>query len=291
MKPFVYQAPSELAAVLSVMSEYGPDAKLFAGGQSLLVMLRQRLLAPALLVDIKGVSELGGMSRDPTGLRIGATIRHSDLAGAAIVREHWPLLALAAGSIGSIHIRNRGTIGGSLAHADPAADLVVALIALDAQVEARTSAARALILAENLSVGVFETCLESGAVVTSVHVPAQPRASSTGYSRFALRGGEFPMCQAAVRLVWSGNRCVEARVAIGGQADHPIRLKGVEAALTGADLGDRHDQAIEVAEAVASREVHPYADIRGSEGWKRRVASVIVRRAVRQAIDARPATR
>jgi aerobic carbon-monoxide dehydrogenase medium subunit len=290
LQPFVYQAPIDLEAVLAMMSDHGPDAKLLAGGQSLLVMLRQRLLTPGLLIDIKRVTELGVMSADGAGLRIGSTVRHADLAGAAVVLARWPLLAMAAGSIGSIHIRNRGTIGGSIAHADPAADLVVALIALDARVEARTSTSTALILAEDLPVGIFETCLKPDAVVTSIQVPAPPSASTSGYSRFALRAGEFPMCQVAVRLSWSGARCSEARVAIGGAADHPLRLIGVEAALTGADLGVGADDAIEMAVAAANAEVRPFADIRGSEGWKRRVASVILHRAVRQAVEARPRT-
>jgi aerobic carbon-monoxide dehydrogenase medium subunit len=290
VQPFDYRAPDDLDGVFDLLASHGPDARLLAGGQSLLVLLRQRLIAPAVLVDLKRVPELATIDAGPSGLALGSTVRHAQLAADPRIRAGWPLLAAAAGSIGSLHIRNRGTIGGSLAHADPAADLVVALIACDGRVVARTRASVRSHQAEDLPTGVFETCLDPGAVLTRIEVPVQPGTATVGYARFALREGEFPMCQAAVRLTWSGSRCTDARVAVGGAAERPIRLPATEALLAAVDRAAPDVEAVLAATASATaQEVRPFADVRGSAAWKRRVVAAMVRRAVGEAMSAESA--
>jgi carbon-monoxide dehydrogenase medium subunit len=287
VQSFDYRAPDDLDGVFDLLASHGSDARLLAGGQSLLVLLRQRLIAPTVLVDLKRVPELAFLDAGPSGLAVGATIRHAQLAADPRIRAGWPLVAAAAGSIGSLHIRNRGTIGGSLAHADPAADLIVALIASDGRVEARTRASARSHQAVDVPTGVFETCLGPGSVLTRIEVPIQPRAATVGYARFALRDGEFPMCQAAVRLTWAGRRCTDARVAVGGAAERPIRLPATEAVLAALDGAARDVEAVlDAAASAAAQEVRPFADVRGSAAWKRRVVAAMVRRAVAEAVGA-----
>ena len=284
MQPFDYQRPGSIAEVLDALDQYGDGARTLAGGQSLLVLLRQRLVSPEVVVDLKAVPELGELAAGPGGLRVGATVTYRQVATSPVVREGWPLLARAAKAVGSMHIRERGTIGGAVAHSDPAGDVPVALMALGAMVVVRSRAGERRIPADSFPTGMFATQLRLGEIVVAVEVPPQPAGATAGYERFLLREGEFPLTQAAVRLEWEDQRCTAARVVVGGGFDRPARLAEVEDWMAGMSADAwQHEEFV----ARVERTVHPYADIRGSAEWKGHVVGVIAARACRQAIENR----
>ena len=172
--PFDYVAAESAAHAIELLSQHGDDAKVLAGGHSLLPMMKLRLAAPELLIDIARVADLAGISVDGDELVIGATTRHADLAASELVRADAPLLAHAASLVGDPQIRHRGTIGGSLAHADPAADLPMALVALGGSVELTGAGGTRLVAADDFFAGFFETALEPGELLTAVRVPRRP---------------------------------------------------------------------------------------------------------------------
>jgi aerobic carbon-monoxide dehydrogenase medium subunit len=290
LRSFDFLAPTSIDETLQVLDEHGPDATLLAGGQSLLILLRQGLVAPEVLIGLKRVGELATVGRvsgdggDADGLRIGAMVSYGTAATDPAVAATAPVLAAAAGSVGSVHIRNLGTVGGSLCHADPAGDVPTVLLALDAVVEAaRPGGTTARYAVDGFFRGLFETRLGDDELLVSVDVPAQPPGATFGYRRFSFRHGEYPMAVAACRLEWDGGRCAGARAAVGGGGPHPRRLEALERRLLGAG-------AAEAVEAVAADEpfasLRPIADVRGSEAWKLLVVSDLVRKTVADAAGA-----
>ncbi len=287
MRSFDFLAPTSIDETLQRLDEHGPDATLLAGGQSLLILLRQGLVAPKVLIGLKRVRELATVCRVPgdgggeDGLRLGGIVTYATATRDREVAAAAPVLAAAAGSVGSVHIRNLGTIGGSLCHADPAGDVPTVLLALDAVVEAaRPGGTRSRYPVDGFFRGLFETRLGDDELLVSVDVPAQPPGATFGYRRFSFRHGEYPMAVAACRLEWDGDRCAGARVAVGGGGPHPARLEALERRLEGAS-------ATEAVEAAASDEpfasLRPVADVRGGEDWKLQVVSDLVRKTVADA--------
>ena len=286
MRPFDYVAPSTEEELLRLVGQHGDDARLLAGGQSLLILLRQRLLAPEVVVDLKRIDSLGGLDVDPTGLRVGATATYDTVARSPIAQA-WPLLTRASGSVGSMHIRNRGTIGGSIAHADPAGDVPVALMALDAQIVTRSPRGDVRFSASGFFTGMFSTAKDPDAVVIQADLPPQPEGSTYGYRRFMLRDGEFPLTQVAVRLQWEGESCTGARIAIGGGADRPTRLIELEEWLVGTRRGEVSGS--EIRERVRGA-IRPADDVRGSADWKGKVVAVTASIAYQEAVEGSPVT-
>jgi carbon-monoxide dehydrogenase medium subunit len=239
------------------------------------------------LIGLKRVGELAGVGRapgdggNPDGLRLGGMVTYAAATRDPAVAAAAPVLTAAAGSVGSMHIRNLGTIGGSLCHADPAGDVPTVLLALDAVVEAaRPGGASSRYAVDGLFRGLFETRLGDDELLVSVDVPAQPPGATFGYRRFSFRQGEYPMAVAACRLEWDGGRCAGARVAVGGGGPHPARLEALERRLEGADAAE----AVEMAgsdEPFAS--LRPIADVRGGQDWKLQVVSDLVRKTVADA--------
>ena len=275
-----YVAPETLAEALDLMARYGEDARPLAGGQSLVVLLRTGLVAPEVLVDLKRIRELEGISRDDGWLSVGATTTYRAVARDAGVREGWSILAEAAGAVGSIHIRNRGTLGGSVAQADPVGDATVALLALDGLVDVASARGRRTVGVADFDVGAYATVLEPDEIVTALRVPPVPPDSTTAYLRLSLREGEFPLTQAAVRLTWRDGAIADARVAAGGVGEIPVRLDGAETAL----LGSSADAAaIERAVDACRNQIEPLADARGGIEWRRDVAVATLRRALLRA--------
>lgn len=277
MTRFDYVAPTSIEEVTALLSSHGSDAKILAGGQSLVILLRQRLVAPTVVVSLSGVEALRGITGSDGGLQIGAMTTYSDVSRSAMVHRVAPMLATAAGSVGSRHIRNRGTVGGSLAHADPAGDVPVALLALDASITLAGPGSTRTCAANDWFTGLFEVAMSDEEVVTGVTVPRPPETASHGYHRFSYREGEYPMIVAAAVLGWDDGRCASARVAMGGVGAHPQLFPAVEDRLVGSvvNSGD-----IEAAAAIADELMDPPADVRGSTGWKRKVAVEFMRRAL-----------
>jgi len=260
---FDYLAADSAAHAIDLLASHGDDAKLLAGGHSLLPMMKLRLAAPAVLIDIGRARDLSGITLDGDELVIGATTRHADLASSELVRSEAPLLAHAASLVGDPQIRHRGTIGGSLAHADPAADLPMALVALGGSVELTGQDGSRHVPADDFFTGFFETALGDGEVLTAVRVPRQPGAA-WGYQKFVRRANDWAIVGAAA---------INGRIALANMASTPIRARAAEQALAGgASPAD--------AAALAAEGTSPGEDIHADREFRQHLARVLTRRAL-----------
>ncbi len=261
--PFEYIAAQSPAHALDLLSEHGDDAKVLAGGHSLLPMMKLRLAAPEVLIDIGRLTELSGITSENGELVIGATTRHADLAASALVRERAPLLAHAAGLVGDPQIRHRGTIGGSLAHADPAADLPMALVALGGSVELSGPGGTRTVTADDFFTGYFETALEPDELLTAVRVPSRP-GQPWGYQKFVRRANDWAIV---------GVAAVDGRIALANMGPVPLRATAAEQALAG---------GASVAEAaeLAAEGTSPGEDIHADRAYRQHLARVLTRRAL-----------
>ena len=284
MKPaaFDYVAPASLADALSVLSRYGDDAKVLAGGQSLVPMMALRLAAPAVLVDLNRAQGLAGIEVDEATMTVGAMTRHRDVLDHPELRWRCPMIPEAVAEIGHVSIRNRGTVGGSLAHADPAAEWGALALALDAEIEAVGPAGERLIPASELFVTYFTSSLQPDEIIRRVRfrLPAGDRSGSA-FVEVARQHGDFALAGAAAWLTLDGDWIVaDARVALIGVADVPIRSRLAEQALA----GQRPTDAV-IAQAAASMdaEIRPPDDVHGSAKVRRMVARAVLERALTRA--------
>jgi len=261
--PFDYIAASSAAHAIELLGEHGDDAKLLAGGHSLLPMMKLRLAAPEVLIDIGRVEELTGIAIVGDDLVIGAMTRHAELAAAALVQDRAPLLAHAAAQVGDPQIRHRGTIGGSLAHGDPAADLPMALVALGGSVELRGPAGTRTVAADDFFTGYFETALEPDELLTAVRVPSRP-GQPWGYQKFTRRANDWAIVGAAA---------AGGRIALANMGSVPIRALAAEQALAGGA------SAAEAAE-LAAEGTSPGEDIHADRPFRQHLARVLTRRAL-----------
>jgi carbon-monoxide dehydrogenase medium subunit len=260
---FDYIAAESAGHAVDLLASHGDDAKVLAGGHSLLPMMKLRLAAPELLIDISGLTELAGITADADDLVIGAATRHADVAGSALVRSDAPLLAHAASLVGDPQIRHRGTIGGSLAHADPAADLPMAVVALGGSVELRGPAGVRQVAAGDFFTGFFETCLATDELLTAIRVPRLPGVG-WGYQKFTRRANDWAIVGAAA---------IAGRVALANMGPTPLRATATEHALaSGASVGD--------AAALAADGTSPGEDIHADRGYRKHLARVLTRRAL-----------
>jgi len=280
--PFRYARPSSLAEATALLAAAPGDTKLLAGGQSLVPMLNMRLVRPAVLVDVNGLRELTGITPLPGGgLRLGALTRHAELAASPLVRERGPLLAEAARHVGHAAIRNQGTLGGSVAHADPAAELPAALVALDARVQVTGPRGAREVAADAFFRGLLATTLEPDEILTALEVPARP--AGWGFVEIARRPGDFALAGVAVTLPSPplGGEGIEGVRLVGfGVGDRPIRLGGAERVLAGGRLDA---DAAARAGAAAGADCDPPSDVHGSAEYRRHLATVLVERALLQA--------
>ena len=279
--PFAYHAPGSVAEALRLMAEL-EDAKPLAGGQSLVPLLNFRLARPDHLIDLNGVTLLTGIRRASGTLTIGAMTRQADLEASALVRAHWPLLTEALSFVAHAQIRNRGTVGGSVAHADAAAELPVAFLALDAVFRARSLRGERTIRAEDLFVTHLTTTLEADELLVAIEVPPLPPRSGHAFAEFARRHGDFALGGAAVvvSLAESG-ACERAAIALLGAGATPLLARDAAEALTGEWI-DEPVAAAAAARAVAS--IAPTGDIHGSAEYRRDLIEVMVRRAILTAV-------
>ena len=277
--PFEYVAPRSLDEAVALLAQHGDEAKVLAGGQSLVPMMAFRLATPAVLVDVNGVRELDYQRRDDDTLVLGALTRHRVVADLGL-RERCALLAEGMDLIGHPAIRNRGTAGGSVAHADPAAEWPAILLALDGEVSAVGPRGERTIPADDLFVTYFTTSLAPDELVTEIRLPlpnASGRVRST-FVEFARRQGDFALVGvAAVAERTSDGSVADARLALIGVADRPIRARAAEAALHGRQPTD---EALEDAARAVDGEIDPVSDVHGSAQYRRHLAKVLVRRAL-----------
>ena len=278
MRDFIYHAPTSLDEALSLLEQYGEDARPIAGGTAMVNLLKQNLVYADHLVGLGQVPGLRGITRSNGDLRIGALTRHREVERSADVAEAAPLLQEAYSRVATVRIRNMATVGGGLTHADPAQDPPPALMALGARAVLASSGGTRELPVEDLFVDYYETALQPGELLTEVIVPAQPPDARAVYLKFLPRTEDdyATVAVAALARVEDGV-CADVRVALGAVAPTPVRATAVEAALRGQPVtGDAIRSA---AEAVAEQ-ADPLADFRGSSEYKRDMAVVFTRRAL-----------
>ena len=281
LPPFAYRAPESLEEALALLDEHGEDARVLAGGQSLVPLLALRLARPALLVDLGRVPGLAALRESDGGVALGPMVRERAAERSELVRRRAPLLNEAIQLIGHPAIRSRGTVGGSLAHADPAAELPAVAVALEAELVA-TSADRAerVIPAADFFRGYFTTALRPEEVLTEVRIPPSMPGTGVCFEEAVRRHGDFAMVGVAATVRLAAGIIAEARLALTGVADAPVRPAEAEKGLVGA-LPDA--ASFEAAAAAATRQLAPPSDLHASSGYRRHVAGVLVRRALQTA--------
>lgn len=278
--PFDYVVHDSLSAVLSELAEHGDDAKLLAGGQSLVPAMNFRLIQPGLLVDINRLLDLAYVRpTDDGGVLIGALTRHRALESSTLVRDRVPLMYEAMPHIAHLQIRTRGTIGGSLAHADPAAELPVILVALDGRLVIQNHSGRRTIDAVDFFKGLFTTALHPEDMVVEVIIPPVPKRSGWAFVEFARRRGDYALLGVAAGLeVAEDGRCRTARLVYLNAGDVPIVATGAASNLLGQELSR---QAFESAAfQAADHELDPIGNIHASASYLRRLAHVLTFRAL-----------
>ncbi len=283
MKPaaFEFRRVSTVEEAVEQLSDLGDDAKLLAGGQSLVPMMNFRLVRPSALVDVNGVAGLQYVEPDGEGLRIGALTPHRwvELMEDPEVLERFGVLKKAARWVGHYPIRTRGTFGGSIAHADPSAEWCMLAVLLDAEIVAVGPGGERVIPASEFFYGFFMTALEPDEMVVEVRF-GEP-APHAAIQEFARRAGDFAIVAAAVRVDVDDGKSRSARVVLGGVADVPLRVEEAERVLEGAELGP---EAFEEAGREAARAIDPASDIHGSAEYRRDLAAVLVKRALVEAV-------
>jgi CO/xanthine dehydrogenase FAD-binding subunit len=275
---FAYEAPGDLEGALALLSRYGDEAKVLAGGQSLVPLLNLRLANPAYLVDINRIGELAFVRKQGGTLRIGALTRQAMLERSRVTRASWPIFRDALRFVAHPQIRNRGTVGGSLAHADPAAELPAVLAALDARVRLESAAGERTLGWRDFFVSFLTTALRPDELLTEIEVPALPAGAGTAFVEFARRHGDFGLCGvAAVVVLGDGGHVDRCAIALMAAAPVPVRAEAAEAALAG---GSAEASVVDEVAALAVADVEPPSDIHGSSGYRKRVLSALVREAV-----------
>ena len=276
--------PHSLEEALSQRAEYGRDALPIAGGQSLLVMLRNKLIDPKVLLDLEPLGELRDLQPRADGISIGAMTTFFDLISSADVQKASPILAQAAAKVGSTAIRNLGTIGGNLCHNEPGADLPPALLALDASVELRSRKDTRKVPLTEFFQGYFETAVEADEILSRVDIPTLPQGACGAYIKHSISPEDLAIAGVAVVLVPDGKNPVSARelrIGLGGVSPVPLRALKAEAALNGRALTD---DAIRAAAEIAASEAEPMSDPHSSADYRRKMIKVLVRRALAAAI-------
>jgi carbon-monoxide dehydrogenase medium subunit len=274
---FDYVAPESLDEALSALTGGGEDAKILAGGHSLLPLMKLRLAAPSLLVDLRRVPGLAGIQRENGTVRLGAMTRHVDVAGGGL-----GLASAAAATIADPQVRNRGTIGGTLAHGDPASDMPAVLLAAEGSVTVRGSAGTREIAAADLFEDFLTTAVGDGEILTEVRIPALD-GYGFGYHKFNRRQEDWAMVAVCAYVKKAGDgTCEDVRIGLTHMASTPLRASAAEAALRGRPLDA---QSIAAAAEQAAEGTDPPADLNASADYKRHLARVLTRRALEDASE------
>ena len=278
--PFAYAAPRGLAEALSLVREHGAEGKVLAGGQSLVPLLAMRLARPAVLIDLNRVRQLDYI-RDGREVRIGAMTRQRTAELSPIVRRRLPLLAEALGYVGHPQIRNRGTIGGTLAHADPSAELPAVLSALDGQVVLRSTRGTRTLGPHEFFLSYLTTALQPDELLVEVRLPAHDRAGSA-FVEVARRRGDYALVGVAAVVEVAEGRIARARLAFTGVGAGPVRIGELEQAVVGKPADE---ETLTEAGRIASARLDPETDIHASAEYRREVAGVLTERALRLAVE------
>ena len=273
--PFAYKRARSTEEAVALLGE--KDARLLAGGQSLIATLNMRLSAPALLIDINGIGGLDGTAHKDGMIEIGALTRHAAAERSNVIAQHAPLIARALPHIGHPAIRNRGTLGGSIAFADPAAELPACLLALDGEVEAAGPKGKRSIKAKVFFKGLFETALAPNEMLTAIRVPAADAQTRTGFAELARRHGDYAIVGLAASARGDGKGLTDVRLAYFGVGATPVRATKAEAALASGN----------VDAAIAALDLDPPDDVQATGAVKKHLAAVLLRRVAKQLMETR----
>ena len=285
IKDFEYLAPQTVDEALTLLSKYKEESKVIAGGQSLLILMRQGLVAPKYLIDIKGISSLDYIHFDTKeGLNIGALTSHWTIETSQAICNGFGVLAEMEKRIASVQTRSWGTIGGNLCHSDPAGDPAPVLIALNGQLTVSSLRGNRTVEFEDFSTDYFETVLESDEILTEIHVPNPQPYTGTAYTKFTKRVGDTAIVGSAVSITLGSKNgtCKDSRIVLGAVAPVPMRAKEAESVLEGKELTDK---LLEEAAQVASEEAKPVSDIHASEEYRRELVKVLVKQVAKEALE------
>jgi carbon-monoxide dehydrogenase medium subunit len=278
---FDYYAPRSLDEALSYLASHRDDVKILSGGQSLMPLLKMRLSKPGCIVDIGRIPGLDTITEEKDHLLIGALVTHAQIENSELLKQRCPLLPQTAATIADVQVRNRGTVGGSIAHADPAGDWPAAILVLDAEIKIAGPNSERWVKAEDFFVGLLMSVLEPDEIVTALKVPAAG-SSKTSYLKAAPRSSGFAVVGVAVCLaIDGGGNCVRNAIGITGVADKAYRAGRVEQMLAGKKL---EEKVIEDAAAEATRNVEVIEDINGSSEYRAQLTRVYVARAIQAAL-------
>ena len=282
--PFDYHAPDSIAQAVELYSQDGDEAKILAGGQSLVPAMNFRVVQPSILVDLNRVAELSYIREDGDVLRIGSMARERHLEFDDLIAKRTPLLHEAVPFIAHPQIRNRGTIGGSIVHADPAAELPVLMTALNARLKARNASSERWIDAKDFFVGMFTTALEPDEILVEIELPFMPPHTGWSFIEVAPRAGDYAMMGVAVLVTLDeAGKCKAAKLVYLNAGEGPVEAKETEKLLEGETL---NDESIESAASKASQdEITPFGNIHASPEFQRHLANVLTKRALKQALQ------
>ncbi len=279
-----YLAPTTVEEALALLARYKEESRVIAGGQSLLILIQQGLLTPKYLIDIKGISALNYVNFDKNeGLKIGSLTTHRAVETSSVIRNSFSILCEMEEEVASIQIRNRGTIGGNICHADPSGDPCPVLIVLNGRVKIASRGGERTVAVEEFTKDYFETVLQDDEILTEIQVPIPPPRTGSAYTKFRRVLRDATMVSAAVLITLNSKdkTCSDVRIALGGVASIPLRAKKAERVLVGREI---EDALLEEATQVASEEASPVSDMNASEEYKRELVKVLVKRVAIEAL-------
>jgi carbon-monoxide dehydrogenase medium subunit len=282
--PFEYYAPTALEEALDLKRQHGDEAKILAGGQSLVPAMNFRVVQPGMLIDLNRVPELGYIHEEPDKFRIGAMTRERQLELNSSIAQRVPLLHEAAPHIAHPQIRNRGTIGGSIVNADPAAELPVLMLALEARLKARNASGERWVNARDFFVGMFTTALEPDEILVEIELPLMPPRTGWSFLEVAPRAGDYAMMGlAALVTLDDAGICRKAKLVYLNAGDGPVEAMAASQLLEGEAVDDKLIEA--AAQIASSQEITPFGNIHASEEYQRHLARVLTKKALRIAIE------
>jgi carbon-monoxide dehydrogenase medium subunit len=280
--PFNYYRANSIEQALSLLDEHGDDAEVLAGGQSLMAMLNLRLLAPEALIDINSIKDLQGITIEDNAVRIGALTRHIDVERSEVIAQHLPLLSKAIRHVAHAAIRNRGTLGGSISLADPAAEMPACAVALNAEIEVQGSAGIRRIFADNFFHGLFETERKPDELLTAVRFPLPSTDSRSAFAELARRHGDYALVGVAIHGPVTDLVLGALQIVYFGVGDRPVIAAQASQALEGKKLTE---DALSLAQEALDNDLAPSSDIHGSAKFKQHLARVILGRALNQLVE------
>lgn len=279
MRDFDFLEPASVAEASRMLADLGEDCRVMAGGTALMLAMRQRMLVPSHIVSVARIEALRGIRFDPVdGLRIGALVRHTDVADSAVVKQHYPMLAAMAAQVANPQVRNQGTLGGNLCYADPSTDPPTCLMSLGARVVLGSARGQRELSIEEFLVDYYVTAIEPDEIVVEIRVPAPPADFSGRYTRFLRTAAEHrPLIGLSLATRRSGGTCREAVLTVGASTPIPCRVPRAEYFLAGKTITS--EVAAEAADIVAA-DIQPVSDARGSDEFRRDMVRVVARRTI-----------